>query len=296
VAAQRHTIDMATLNEFQHETIPGSAFYDPITQSNPWDRMVAEGYSWNAAAENIAAGYNGAEAVYGAWWNSTGHRQGMYTSGLREFAIGYVDVSSEYRWWYTMDLGSSGTTCFFTDTLFRDANGNGVYDHPEGVSNVVVNLVVGTTVQNNYDVSSPVGGFAVPLTSVTGGAVVQVVLSNANATTVSLSIPRDYQNLGTVTLSPRERRVYGTFLRPTSARNLGFRQLTPPPQLAMQVNASGATLTWPVTGMNYELQFSTNFVLWTSLTNSQDGPGNTRVLTDARPQGKRFYRLWLKQP
>ena len=29
--------------------------------------MQAEGYSWNNAGENIAAGYSGAEATYVGW-------------------------------------------------------------------------------------------------------------------------------------------------------------------------------------------------------------------------------------
>src|SRR5262245_25124152 len=54
LAARHHSEDMARNNDFQHETVPGSAYYDPITQSQPWDRMEAEGYAWNQAAENIA--------------------------------------------------------------------------------------------------------------------------------------------------------------------------------------------------------------------------------------------------
>src|SRR5262245_3826196 len=58
-AARHQSEDMAKANLFQHATVPGSLFYNPVTQPNPWDRMVAEGYSWNNAGENIAAGYSG---------------------------------------------------------------------------------------------------------------------------------------------------------------------------------------------------------------------------------------------
>src|SRR5437870_2000382 len=90
MAARHQSEDMAKANLFQHATVPGSLYYDPTNQPNPWDRMFAEGYSWNNAGENIAAGYTSAEAVYATWWNSsTGHRANMYNSALREIGIGY---------------------------------------------------------------------------------------------------------------------------------------------------------------------------------------------------------------
>src|SRR5512140_1731674 len=64
LAARHHSEDMARNNAFQHATVTGSAYYNPITQPDPWDRMEAEGYSWNNAGENIAAGSSGAEAAY----------------------------------------------------------------------------------------------------------------------------------------------------------------------------------------------------------------------------------------
>jgi uncharacterized protein YkwD len=70
LACRHHSEDMARNNKFQHATIPGSAYYDPVTQPDPWDRMKAEGYNWNSAAENIAAGYGSAEAAYVGWWHS----------------------------------------------------------------------------------------------------------------------------------------------------------------------------------------------------------------------------------
>lgn len=89
VACRRHSEDTAKKNLFQHATVTGSAYYNPVTQPNPWDRMQAEGYVWSNAGENIAAGYGGAEAVYVGWWNSTGHRVNMYGSALREIGNGY---------------------------------------------------------------------------------------------------------------------------------------------------------------------------------------------------------------
>ena len=55
----------------------------------------------------------------------------------------------------------------------------------------------------------------------------QVLLSNTTTASVTLSIPRDYRNYTTVALAPGECRVLGTFTRPSGARNIGFRDLTP---------------------------------------------------------------------
>src|SRR5215204_5610275 len=64
LAARHQSEDMAKLNLFQHATFPGSLYYNPVTQPDPWDRMEAEGYVWNDAGENIAAGYTGAETAF----------------------------------------------------------------------------------------------------------------------------------------------------------------------------------------------------------------------------------------
>ena len=42
MAARHQSEDLAKANLFQHTTVPGSLFYNPMTQPNPWDRMSAE--------------------------------------------------------------------------------------------------------------------------------------------------------------------------------------------------------------------------------------------------------------
>src|SRR5204863_4812076 len=96
--------------------------------------------------------------------------------------------------YYTMDLGSSGNNCFFTDTLFQDLNGNGTFEQNEAMGGVAIRLMTGGVEFGNYDISSAVGSFAIPIQAIAADATVQVVLSNATATAVTLSIPRDYRN------------------------------------------------------------------------------------------------------
>jgi len=307
LAARHQSEDMATHNVFQHETVPGSAYYNPTNQPEPWDRMQAEGYSWNNAGENIAAGYSGAEAAYVGWWNSAGHRQNMYNSALREIGNGYYYWSSStYGSYYTMDLGSSGNNCFLTDTLFRDANTNGLYDQGEGISGVSVTLVVGGVMHGSFDISSAVGSFAIPIQSIAASALVQVVLSNTNAASITMSVPRDYHTYTTFALAPGEGRVYGTFNKPAAVRNISLREVIPvqppivPPQLVIAPSGSNILLRWlSETGVQYLPQRTANLLVWTNLaTGYQPGTGSNMTWLDSAAAGgnRSFYRLLAVRP
>jgi hypothetical protein len=306
LAARHHSEDMAKHNVFQHATVPGSGYYNATTQPQPWDRMTAEGYTWNGAAENIAAGYSGAEAVYLGWWGSTGHRVNMYNSNLREIGNGYYYWSSStYGRYYTMDLGSSGNARFFTDTLFYDANANGIYEPAEAVAAVRISLRVGGTNHTSFDVSSSAGSFAIPIQSISGGSTVQVVLSNSTAALVNLSIPRDYHAYTLITLAAGEARVLGTFLQPTNGSNAGWRNVTPDPapvaRPAVVLSRSGSDfqMRWPSeTAWDYLPQRSTNLFAWSDLTtNYQVGTGTNMTCRDPGAAGSRrqaFYRLLIR--
>ncbi len=307
LSARHQSEDLAKANLFQHETVPNSLYYSSTSQPNPWDRMSAEGYSWNSAGENIAAGYSGSEAVYVGWWNSTGHRVNMYNSGLREIGNGYYNLStSQYRTYYTMDLGASGSTCFFTDTIFRDANANGTYEQSEAVAGVAIRLQVGSSPGSYYDISTASGSFAIPIQSIAGAAIVQVVLSNTTSASLTLSVPRDYNNYSTVSLAPNESRVYGTFIRPASARNIGLRDLTPvaiapinPPPLSITASGNSILLRWNSDkSLEYQPQWSTNQIIWSGLTNIfLPGTGGIMSYLDATSgQEAKWYRLFIRKP
>ncbi len=304
LAARHHAEDMARNNVLQHATVPGSAYYDPVTQPYFSDRIIAEGYTPNSAGENIACGFADAEAVYVAWWNSELHRQNMYNRNLREVGNGYFYwASSTYRRYYTMDLGSSSTNCFFTDTLFSDANGNSRYDQGEGIAGVAVRLFVGGAPFGMYDLSADAGSFAIPIQLMAGGTQTQVVLSNTTTAAVTLSIPRDYQAYAVLSLAAGESKVYGAFVRPTNTVNVGWRDVLPeiqPPLLSAHLSSPDLVLTWPSeTGLEYQPQSTTNFSIWTSLTtNYQSGSGSNLTWTDAgalTSKGK-FYRLVIRRP
>ena len=300
MAARHQSEDMAKANLFQHATVTNSLYYNPTTQPNPWDRMSAEGYTWNSAGENIAAGYSGAEAVYVGWWNSAGHRANMYNGGLREIGNGYYNWSaSTYKSYYTMDLGSSGNNCYFTDTIFQVAKGNGIYEQTESVPGVAVRLLVGSTPSSYYDISSAVGSFAIPIQSISAAATVQVVVSNTTSTNLTLS-----RSFSTTSLAPGESRLYGTFVRPATTGNVGLRNVTPVAALVapvLTIFPAGASirLGWSsALGLEYQPQWTTDFISWNGLTNTfLPGTGsNLTYLDSATSPAAKFYRLLVRKP
>jgi uncharacterized protein YkwD len=303
LAARRHSEDMARNNTFQHDTVPGSAYYDPVTQPKSWDRMQAEGYDYTRAGENIAAGYSSAAAAYAGWWNSTGHRLNLCNAAFREIGNGFFFwQDSTYRRYYTMNLGTAGSTHFFTGTLFHDANHNGVYNQNEGESDVRVSLRIHGVPHSHSDLSTDVGSFAIPIQSIASGNTVEVLLANTTDSTTSLSIPRDFHTLETVTLAPGEERPVGSFVKASGTRNVGFRDLTPPipslptPTLVLTRIYAGVELHWASqTGVRYQPQASSDLVTWLNLaTEPQPGTGTDMSWSDPLPPSPaafRFYRL-----
>jgi len=98
VAAQLHSEDMAAQNYFSHTSLDGRTFVDRIRQA---------GYTYNTwLGENIAAGYDTAQAVFEAWRSSTGHNANMLNPNFVVIGIGIAyNSSSLYGWYWTTDFG-----------------------------------------------------------------------------------------------------------------------------------------------------------------------------------------------
>ncbi|MFC6077332.1 CAP domain-containing protein [Microbispora bryophytorum] len=92
-AAYAHSADMSAKNYFDHTSKDGRSFADRIT---------ATGYTWRAAAENIAKGYGTAQAVVQGWMNSPGHRQNILNCNYTDIGVGYVAAGGPY---WTQDFG-----------------------------------------------------------------------------------------------------------------------------------------------------------------------------------------------
>jgi uncharacterized protein YkwD len=74
-AAQAHTDEMARRATLSHEGADGS---------NAGQRASAAGYTWNAVAENIAAGQPSPAAAVASWMKSPGHRQNILNCAYRK--------------------------------------------------------------------------------------------------------------------------------------------------------------------------------------------------------------------
>ncbi|KAJ3373194.1 hypothetical protein GGF31_001186 [Allomyces arbusculus] len=78
-AAEAHSRDMATNQYFAHNDQNGTS---------PFDRMLTFGYSFNAAAENIAYGYVSPAAVMQGWIASPGHERNLRNAVYAHMGVG----------------------------------------------------------------------------------------------------------------------------------------------------------------------------------------------------------------
>jgi uncharacterized protein YkwD len=94
-AAQAHSADMAKNDYFAHESQNGDT---------PFDRIKSLGYSFRAAAENIAYGQTSAASVMDAWMNSSGHKANILNCTYTQIGIGYA-LRGQTPYW-TQDFGT----------------------------------------------------------------------------------------------------------------------------------------------------------------------------------------------
>lgn len=79
-SARKHSKDMGDNNFMSHTGSNGSAFSDRITQA---------GYTWTAAAENVAVGQTTASSVMTSWMNSAGHCANIMNPVYVHLGVGY---------------------------------------------------------------------------------------------------------------------------------------------------------------------------------------------------------------
>lgn len=87
--AKMKSQDMADKNYFDH-TSP--------TYGSPFDMMKQFGIKYTTAGENIAKGYNSAEAVMNGWMNSPGHKANILSSNFGTLGVGYVNQGGTTYW------------------------------------------------------------------------------------------------------------------------------------------------------------------------------------------------------
>ena len=91
-AAQKHSEDMAAKNYFSHDSQDGRS---------PCDRMADAGYSFGAAAENIAMGQQSPSDVMSSWMNSAGHKANIVNCTYTEMGLGYAVGNGSPYWTQT---------------------------------------------------------------------------------------------------------------------------------------------------------------------------------------------------
>ncbi len=80
-AAQVHADDMSANNFFSHVGSDGSSFAQ---------RIVAQGYNYAWAAENIAQGQVSEAEVFADWMNSASHRANILSAEPTEFGLAWA--------------------------------------------------------------------------------------------------------------------------------------------------------------------------------------------------------------
>lgn len=89
-AAQAHAEDMAA-NRFRAHT--GS------DGTSPSERAARAGYNGSSVGENVAEGYEGAEAVVAGWIASDGHCNNLMNGSYDELGVGVAVSSTGVKYW-----------------------------------------------------------------------------------------------------------------------------------------------------------------------------------------------------
>ena len=88
---------MAANDYFSHDSQDGRS---------PFDRIKAAGYSFGAAAENIAAGGTTAAGAMDQWMNSPGHKANILNCTYVDLGVGFAKgVNADYAGYWTQDFG-----------------------------------------------------------------------------------------------------------------------------------------------------------------------------------------------
>ena len=108
--ADGHSESMGLVDYFSH--------CDFSTLLDPFERMIAAGYLFSGAGENIAAGNSTPAATMAQWMGSAGHRANILNTGFRELGVGYFlqngDLSNVDRDANSdCDCTDAGETCNF---------------------------------------------------------------------------------------------------------------------------------------------------------------------------------------
>ena len=165
VSARRHSAWMlATATQSHNETNP---------VNTPFSRMLAAGYTYKSAAENIYAtakstwfGHVGFEVDWGVGTGGMqyprGHRTNIHSANYREIGVGVSNGTNGAvgPQLVTQDFGATATNpTFGTGVAYYDLNANDCYDPGEGIAGLTVNV----SGSSYYCTTAIGGGWTVPV-------------------------------------------------------------------------------------------------------------------------------------
>lgn len=100
-AAAEHNLDMLLNDYFDHNGSDGSTV---------GDRVSAQGYTWLAVGENLAAGAPGAAETFDLWWASPGHKANILNADFREAGLSHLfKAGSQWSHYWTLVFANRGT-------------------------------------------------------------------------------------------------------------------------------------------------------------------------------------------
>jgi len=286
-SARNHSLWMLANDQFSHYETDGS---------DPGDRMTNAGYVFSGSwtwGENIAwrgttgtlppaatvVGQEHQDLFVDAQEPGRGHRLNILDGDFRQMGIGaetgvFAQGGHNYNVvMTTQDFAASDADPgpFLVGVVYRDSNGDGFYTAGEGATGVTITPATG----KYYAVSSTSGGFALPLTGLSG--TLQVTFSGGPlASPVTKSIALTGQNV---------------------ELDLELNQGAPMKFVAgsAKLGASGQfsiDLTGPA-GAQVTVQYSTDLKTWT-LAGQVTLTGGSGHFVDAPPaaSSRRFYRAF----
>jgi uncharacterized protein YkwD len=137
-AAQAKANNMAALNYWSHDTPSGQP---------PWVFIQAAGYSYTAAGENLAYGFDTSQDVLTAWMGSPDHRANILNGAYRDVGFGIAN-STNYQ--------SSGPETIIVAEYGEPASSPAPVQHTQASTPVTTPTPVATTAPTPTSTASPV--------------------------------------------------------------------------------------------------------------------------------------------
>jgi uncharacterized protein YkwD len=89
-AADDRVHDMLSLRYWAHIAPDGRT---------PFELFLPHGYSFAAAAENLAAGFDSLQRLIGGWMDSSGHRANILSPDYEDCGVAVIEGSTTHAWW-----------------------------------------------------------------------------------------------------------------------------------------------------------------------------------------------------